>query len=218
MRLAAFYHIYAGGLWQQPVDEYLAAIDRSSFDGPLYVGLVGHERQRAWVVAALGDRGVVIAAEDEGYESVTLARVRAYALVNDGAVMYAHTKGAYRLASEMDTWRRVLTDTVVCNWRSNVERLCNSDAIGHVWFDERVGWRPGGFVGNFWIARCDYLRALPAPEDAKDRGQAEVWIGRGNPRVTELAEWDREIGPPIPGLAPYWRDWLRKWRPSVTAV
>ena len=46
MRLAHFYHCYAGGDWRDAVTEHLAALDESGFDGYLGVGIVGPLEQR----------------------------------------------------------------------------------------------------------------------------------------------------------------------------
>jgi hypothetical protein len=193
VNLAAFYHAWVGGAWQTPEQEFWTALRGSGFDGPV------HE---LW--------------EDAGSESPTINRVRQYAEHHDGAVLYAHTKGAGENTDFRTRWRRSMTNRVVADWRQNLARLeecqncyggyadcaeCHGavrdvDAVGCHWLTEAAfpgmfgpqtipAEGSGFFGGNFWMARCDYLRTLPACE-AEPRWKAESWIGLGNPRVVDL--------------------------------
>jgi hypothetical protein len=161
----------------------------------VYLGLVG--KAEMWRVAAATafdplDWRVAVEA-DAGFEQVTLAAVRRYAIENDGAVMYAHTKGAQDVTDFRAKWRRSMTRRVVGNWRATLAALDEHDAVGCHWLT-REGFPgfeqefPDGtpfFGGNFWMARCDYLRTLPEPS-TRSRFDAERWIGLGAPRVLDL--------------------------------
>lgn len=197
MNVAAFFHCWADGAWQQPLDDFRSALDRSDFPGSVHIGLVGSALNCNRVVEEWPEAQVV-ACEPEGFEAVTLNALRAYARFNSGAVLYAHTKGAATVEAFRDRWRRSMLSRVVGRWRTNLStmEMCDADAIGCHWLteDEYPGMfgpmtepAPGSgfFGGNFWMARCDYLRRLPACEPVP-RWKAESWIGIGKPRVVDL--------------------------------
>jgi hypothetical protein len=137
----------------------------------------------------------VIAEADAGFESVTVNMVREYARENDGAVLYAHSKGSSDTSPFRTRWRRSMISRVVANRRDNLALLATHDAVGCHWLTEAAfpgmfgpttpANESGFFGGNFWMARCDYLRTLPVCE-AEPRWKAEAWIGLGSPRVVDL--------------------------------
>ncbi len=184
MNLAVFFHVYAAGNWREPLSEFIQALDGTTpYPGPIRVGLVGTADERDEVERYLTTWRdyEVVAAEDEGYEQLTLTEVARYARENDGAVLYAHTKGAARAYGIQRAWRRETTREVVAPWKANLEYLRTHDVLGSSWQYE---WK-GGFAANFWIARCDYLRTLPLFE--RRRTSAETWIAKGIPRIWDLA-------------------------------
>jgi hypothetical protein len=165
--LVAFYHCWTPGKWEQPEAEFWAALGASGFDGSV------HERF-----------------EDGPSEAATLNAVREHALVNDGAVLYAHTKGAADDSDFRVRWRHSMTNRVVVRWQEHLATLETGDvdAVGCHWLTPEA--YPGMvntpfFGGNFWMARCDYLRTLP-PCPSEPRFEAELWVGRNNPRVIDL--------------------------------
>jgi hypothetical protein len=194
MKLACWYHAWVDGDWTEPVLEHVDALLAADYIGPVYLGLVG---AKLWRDAAAGafdplDARVAIEA-DSGFEQVTLAKVREYAQTHDGAVLYAHTKGAADATEFRKAWRRSMTRRVVSEWHYNLMSLDHYDAVGCHWLT-REGYPgfeqefPDGtpfFGGNFWMARCDYLRTLPEPS-TRSRFDAERWIGLGDPPVLDL--------------------------------
>lgn len=183
MDLAVFYHCWVGGKWEEPWDEFLDAIGDARFSGGFY--------PRA-------TRGTS--------EASTINELRRYAECFDGAILYAHTKGASDPSEFRARWRRSMTRRVVKDWRENLRRLelsslldaeCRPpDAIGCHWLTEAdhpgmfgaetiPAEGSGFFGGNFWMARCDYLRTLPVCE-SEPRWKAESWIGINHPRVVDL--------------------------------
>lgn len=189
MRLAHFYHAYAGE-WRVPVAEHMAALADCKFDGPMYLGLVGNVENRAEVEREMrAIRAVVVKAdEDAGWEQVTLREVLRYAQENDGAVLYAHTKGAANPSDFQHVWRQWMTRLVVKDHRPVLADMQDGgfDAAGCHWLTPEMDNAPFRmFGGNFWIATCEYLRTLPTPGDT-DRHEAEAWIGLNDPRVINL--------------------------------
>jgi hypothetical protein len=188
VKLSAFYHCYADGEWVEPMTEFLDALE--GFDGSLHLGVVGEEVGVPITLALAHFSVVEVLAEDSGFEDVTLNMVRAYALENDGAVLYAHTKGAAKPGECNEGWRRAMTDAVVRPWATHLARLEKGgvDVISCCWV---CGWPADDSnfpAGNFWMATCDWLRQLP-PVGSEHRYQAEEWVGnRGgpSPRVIDM--------------------------------
>jgi hypothetical protein len=189
-----FYHVYADGDWEWPVEQHQAALEASAFPNPIQVGLVGRQERRLRASAALP--GAIPCAEaDSGWEQVTLAAVQAYAHQHDGAVLYAHTKGAAMGTVFNHRWRHSMQRHVIDGWEFCRDKLDTGryDAIGCHWltradFPERAHAMADGFFGgNFWMATCDYLRQLP-PCLLDNRWDAESWIGLGKPRIYDLLE------------------------------
>jgi hypothetical protein len=168
---AAFVHVWPAGRWREPYADLVATFDGAEFPWEAF-----HPHAAPT-------------------ESVTINRLRDYAQTHDGAVLYCHTKGAYTVEPFRDRWRRSMARRVISPWRDHLRTLDKLDAVGCHWLTEAVypgmfgATRPadgGGFFGgNFWVARCDYVRSLP-PCVAEPRFEAERWIGLGRPRVLDL--------------------------------
>jgi hypothetical protein len=199
--LAHWYHVWCGGEWRIPLTEHLGALMAAECEGPLFWGAVGPDGEIEAAEELIGRPPVVRASE--GFEQITLQAVHEYARTHDGAIGYGHTKGAHDNTDFRTQWRRSMTRHVVGNWRENLAALDEYDAVGCHWltpeqFPPWTGQNPefgdglSFFAGNYWIARCDYLRRLPeCPTES--RFQAERWIGMGEPNVFDLAPgWPSE--------------------------
>lgn len=206
-----WYHLFAAGEWRDPVAEHLAALEAARYEGAFIVGVVGTAEQRQEALdelQAIRPPDRVIPAE-AGWEQVTLDAAHRYADEHDGAVMYAHTKGAGRPSPFQDDWRRSMTRLVVNDWRANAALLeAGYDAVGCHWltaeqFPGTVADTPFPmFGGNFWLATCEYLRRLP-PLAYGTRHDAEAWVGLGDPHVMDLL-------PGWPGTPPFPRGRVRR--------
>lgn len=186
MRLAHWCHAYCGGAWREPLTEHLEVLRGADFDGELHWGAVGPLHEIAEAADLVGQPPDAMA--PEGWEQVTLSALHAFAQTHDGAILYSHTKGAADTSDFRAKWRRSMEMRVVDNWRSNLTALEDHDVVGCHWLTPDV-W-PGTittpfFGGNYWIARCDYLRRLPECPTT-DRFDAERWIGMANPRAFDL--------------------------------
>jgi hypothetical protein len=195
VELAAWYHVWVDGDWTEPVLEHVDALHAADFTGPVYLGLVGAKFWRDAARDVFDPLDVRVAVEaDEGFEQVTLAKVREYAIEHDGAIMYCHSKGAADATQFRAEWRRSMTRRVVSDWKANLDFLYSHDAVGCHWLtaEQFSSWAPQEFPdstpffgGNFWMARCDYLRTLPEPSTGS-RFDAERWVGLGDPKVLDL--------------------------------
>lgn len=203
-----FYHCYADGKWQQPVDEHLVALRVSGLADHLTtfrVGLVGTATNMAKAIAYLSRRcrelGItysVATVEEQGWEQVTLNCLYEFSQTHDGAVLYAHTKGASRTDPIDEPWRRSMTQLCVVDWRVAVAALeCDGkfivgchwirgnpdiERLNDAWINRALN--PPGldgvggmFGGNFWWTRLELLRQN-CPPDNSHRFAAEHWLGQ----------------------------------------
>lgn len=171
MELGAFFHVWTPGAWREPTGEFIEALADNAFTGPIHLNPIMH-----------------------GWEQATIDRVRTYAQDHDGAVLYGHAKGAANPTRFNARWRQSMTRRVVAQWAENLAALEEYDIAGCHWITPAMVPPGAGpefqddlafFGGNFWMARCDYLRTLPACP-TENRHQAEHWIGMGTPRVLDL--------------------------------
>ncbi len=191
MRLTHFYHVFADGDWEIPATEHFEELALSglldNLDN-LFLGVVGTAENRAKVKRELP--GVVTVEADTGWEQVTLNKLHEFCQTDDGAVLYAHTKGAWSRGELARVWRVSMTHDVVARWDECVHALEKVQAAGPFWLKS---WEPehakheSFFAGNFWWARSDYIRALE-PVGVEDRFQAEGWVGLGKPSVKIMRE------------------------------
>lgn len=196
MKIAHFYHVYAAGYWQVPVNEHCALLTVSDFTGEVHIGLVGSADQRAVaesVIRSLVPNISVAAVSDVGFEEITLRALRSWCKANpSGRVLYTHAKGAYNAQILNDNWRRGMEGRLISDWRDHVRALDELDLIGSHWltpavYAHRSVTKPF-FGGNFWWANASYIAGLPdLPRlTFSTRGLAEAWVGQDNPAVKDL--------------------------------
>lgn len=182
--LHAFYHCWCDGDWIDPVSEFFDSAEWSGLTDHLpcvNVGLVGSAENRQEVIRTLLSVSPIpvniVAEADEGFEQVTLARLQAHMAVNDGYVLYCHTKGAFSDNNGLSApWRRSMIHDLVACWRERVAELDSGyDAVG----GHRIHPPHGGgyFGGNMWMARGEHIRRLP-PLSYSSRYEAEIWIAQ----------------------------------------
>lgn len=184
-----FYHVYAAGQWEEPVEEHVLALRGSGLLdrlGVLRVGLVGDDAQRKQVRTFLRGRGVdfdVVGEADVGWEQVTQVPLHRFAQSADGLVLYAHTKGAANPHVPVNRpWRRTMCYYNVTRWEDCVTVLAadEADVCGVYWL--RMPQAPEHadhswfFAGTYWWARLEFLRRLQEPPQ-RSRWDAEGWIG-----------------------------------------
>jgi hypothetical protein len=188
-----FFHCWADGNWRIPAEAHIRALTSSGFDGPITVGLVGTPAHRAEARDRF-DRAftdVRFVEADHGHEEHTLRLVYEYVNQgNPGAVLYAHTHGAWHARDPRDVAR--LTRGSVEGWERCLGLLADPavDLVGylprmhtrrHADGQLKTGF---GVKGNFWAATCDYLRTLEPPPSLPPtqtwrRGRNERWVLSG---------------------------------------
>jgi hypothetical protein len=201
MNIYHFYHIWADGEWQIPLDEHIEVLYRSHLYEVLNIfsiGLIGSKDNREHVKTYLKNRGIefeICVEADEGFEQKTLEQI-IRSDFEDGYVLYAHTKGSYTSNQANTNWRRNLTSRLVFEWINNIDLLKTHSAVGSRYYtlvDEieddvkeiyslplssfectpaSIVSRKGVFLGNFWWSHLRYLKQLDIPE-SDNRFKAE---------------------------------------------
>lgn len=181
MNITHFYHIYADGQWRDPVKEHILALRQSQLMYNLdnfFIGIVGQNKNIQSVKKFLKTCGVncsIIVEEEQGWEQVTMNKLRDFAHENDGWIFYAHSKGSSDPSPINIAWRKSMTYYNIINWEEAVSYLKTCDTVGTHWVtapqDGKTFWG-----GTFWWATTDYLKTLP-PIGMENRHRAEDWIG-----------------------------------------
>lgn len=200
MSVDHYFHLWIGGKWKLPFLEHVVALNLSGFNGSTKISIVGQPTDREMEFIEDCTENLenleILHTAPQGFEQETLDLIYDHVQAHDGAspwvhqnpVMYAHNKGSYNHAAELEhLWRRSMTKYVIYNWQSNLELLNDHDAVGTHWFHpsmEGVVHAPH-FGGNFWMATARYLRGLPRCIRTS-RWDAEMWIGQHEPTVVNL--------------------------------
>lgn len=188
-----FYHIFADGAWQEPVDEHFAAAGGHGLLhilDSLQIGIVGQPERRLEVKSRLDELGLdyqIIDEKDEGFEQVTMNKLADFSKTNDGYVLFAHTKGAFNNDGFRRQWRHRMTEYNVVKWWDCIEALATYNAAGIHWIKSELPEHVNHnhfFAGTYWWSHLWYLRLLPYPEQSH-RWASEGWIGlnESNPEI-----------------------------------
>jgi hypothetical protein len=197
-----FYHIWADGEWQVPLQDNLDYLHKGDLINNLdefYVGIVGKEENRLLVKQYLQERNIkhkVCTEKDRGYEQETLDEI-CNLKDEDAYILYAHTKGSYNTEEYEHRWRKELSKNLIENWRECIEKLQDNQAVGNQYTvvnrtnlihvavcypPGKIFARYGDFDGNFWWSHLRYLKMLGRPyrildlETGYRREAAETWL------------------------------------------
>jgi len=127
---------------------------------------------------------VKLRAKARGDEVDTLQALHQYCVFNPSArVIYMHSKGTYTAHPENDLLRNILMKAISSKECQNMPRssdhtkpeteTCNVCS-------SQIGFIPPyiSFIGNMWVAECEYVRKLIPPrdfEEAKSNLLRQVW-------------------------------------------
>lgn len=209
-----FYHIYADGKWMEPVSEHVRALKMGLYDNlnTFAIGLVGSAENRHAVIDYLNTEGLayeVFAEALQGWEQVTQQKMWEFCQGNEGAMLYAHSKGASDPSDVNIRWRRSMTWHNVCQWKFVVEKLKDHDLYGCHWIQPLVSMpehRKGNWMaaGTFFWGRCELIARFPKPA-LNHRHEAEGWVGYG---YAEKPYRVYDPTPYFPNTAPFDDDWI----------
>ena len=195
-----FYHIYCGlnasqkeNDWIPIVQLHIESLKTSQLINNLdtiHIGLIGLPHQRQQVKNFLSENNISYTVVDEanhGWEQLTQNKLYKFAQVNDGNILYAHTKGGFNVTEQNVNWRKSMTYFNVIKWKDCIEKLSDFDAVGCHWHDfsgqspphlggPHVGQR--WFAGTFWWSKLNKIREIGHGPTMQTRWDAEVWIGQ----------------------------------------
>jgi hypothetical protein len=187
VKIYHFYHIYADGLWQIPVDQHFKALKKSklydSLTCPVKIGFVGNNENINNVKNFLNINNYnyeIVSIKSDGWEQVTQQELYNFSQYNDGYILYAHTKGSHSQQYPNIPWRETMTKYNVLNWNDCINKINEGyDATGIYWMNslgaEHIGHN-NFYAGTFWWTTLDFIKKLPPP-NYEHRHRAEGWIG-----------------------------------------
>lgn len=190
MNLHHFYHIYADGQWQEPVSEHIRALKEYGLYEALtslHIGFVGTLENRLAAHHYIQSQGIHYYVADEqlsGWEQVTMIPMWEFSKVNDGLMLYAHSKGASDGNDVNVRWRRSMIYWNVVRWKDAVNELSTrSHGYGCHWIAPSISMTEHKFgnmmfAGTFFWLRCEELARFPRPAMAH-RHEAEGFVGYG---------------------------------------
>jgi SAM-dependent methyltransferase len=214
-KVEIFYHIAAIGNWREVVSEHFALLGKVGLHSA-HMSFLGEMEGLDHVMRCSADANVnvTIAWLDHRltlYETPALKTIEDWVRINEGSILYFHTKGVSAPNDPYKRrWRDLMNQHVICNWLENVRHLDEFDLVG-------VNWRHcppiSHFCGNFWWARSDWIRSLapfdlyyenpryPSNWDSGRRLGCEFWISSSakEPRVKSLFCWNQDFCNPA-----YW--------------
>jgi len=196
-----FYHVFADGEWEEAADEHFTALKEHGLYENLkgfYLGVVGKDENREAVKKKTLDYGfnAYIRAEAPlAWEQLTLEALRRHCTVNDGNILYAHTKSAFNHVDINIGWRSSMCYYNVVKWREAIQHLEDVDTVGCHWVNDAM------WGGNYWWATARHIRTLK-PLEYQDRWRAELWIGQREdiPGLEKVKIYDMNPGWPDPKL------------------
>jgi hypothetical protein len=197
MNLYHFYHVYADGRWQEPLQEHFDTLIRFGLINNLKsfnVGIVGNIDNRNIVKDFIRNYNLNINfcnETDDGWEQETLDSLYYHSKENDGLVLYTHTKTAVNYNDLHVRWRKSMEYYNVVRWSDCVNFLNNGHSgVGCYYIpipsklDESMD---GYYAGTFWWTHCKYIRNFPKVARG-NRYDAEGWIGFLKPSVEKNNE------------------------------
>lgn len=193
-----FYHCYSGtnsigvsDTWKPILNHHLNSLINSKLINNLdkvHIGITSNTNNFDEVKSFINQYSIpytVVSEDNKGWEQQTMTKLYEFSQVNDGYVLYAHSKGGYNDIPINRTWRESMTYFTVTKWKEAVEKLSDYDAVGCYWYDDSAQKQHSGqphqgqrwFAGTFWWTKLDMLRQTPGIGMAT-RWDAEVWIGK----------------------------------------
>jgi hypothetical protein len=122
------------------------------------------------------------------FEHPALEWVETLAGASDGLILYFHAKGVSHCPADprIERWRQHLNQLLVAAdaWALQLQRSAADVAGPCLLIDEQR--QSTYFAGNFWMAKCAYLRSLPSYRSFVD-SPPTGWCEPGSRFLAELA-------------------------------
>ena len=195
-----YYHLYiCNAHWVLWLDEFMRyLIDSKLLDSSrlhICAQIKGKIYTADKIEAIISDRygeyihNISVSTDNSKYEGITLKKLydTTCELTSNSRVLYAHSKGASRLITSMDTfpeigrhdWRNMMQWYCISRYEKCFDLLSECDAVGCRLANQPVKH----FSGNFWWANSDYIKTLQDPScDYRfckkwKRLSCEFWVG-----------------------------------------
>lgn len=184
-QVKVFYHLACMGNWKEVFAEQLQQLAGSGFYSLNITALGSEEDIREAKSIAAGchmQLNILFTSRDFAcFERPALLALEQYARVNEGYVLYLHSKGVSNPAdSSKIKWRRLMMQQLVENWEHCMTQLPRFDVIG-------VNWREmhptSHFCGNFWYASTRYVRKLVDFDYYYEHPRYQIWDAVNNKRL-----------------------------------
>lgn len=180
----AFYHVACMGSWRTVFQEQCQLFEDCGLKAEAHV--LGSAEDFEFVSQKM--TAFHSGTGFDHYETPTLQALYEWSRENpEGAALYLHTKGVSQPSSKgKQAWRMLMEENLVRPWKRNLQDLAVFDMVGVNWMNSPDYPH---YCGNFWMARCDWINSLPAPQEHRDAGgpwicdnpwermHAELWIG-----------------------------------------
>jgi hypothetical protein len=181
------YHIYPHNSWKEHVQDKFNKINKYKlFEKILEMHCVIVKPknediewlQKECLKNNLNKKIKILKTEENNFEHESIKLVKEIGDNNDGFILYFHTKGSSKekLGTRKE-WDTTMSYTVIEKWENCLKVLETHNCVGS--YLRGVNFKKTlHFSGNFWWARCDYIKKLPIIEKPNlDRYYYEFWIG-----------------------------------------
>ncbi len=189
-----FFHIATiGNYYQTITNEIIDSIFNSGLINnieKIYIGILGENK----IILPENDKILKIFENNDTnlYEFPILSLIKKFSINNPECnVLYLHTKGVTNNNKPIQDWRRYMLYFNVYKHIECINTLKKYDACGVDLVNNPVTH----YSGNFWWAKCSYIRDLPNFNEMKqilsERHKCEFWICSGNGKYFSM--WNSNI-------------------------
>jgi len=201
MKIKGFWHIMMANNYYEVITEHFKIMKSSGLYNAcdvIYVGCLGNPKELHNVSLFFDKTKVKIDIYNsrmDFYEFITLKHLKYIADNTEPFYgFYIHTKGvSYQTVYEGgEYWRDYMNHYILRKWKDNIKRLDKGyDLCGVKLLDDKSA--PAyklHYSGNFFWFRSVYVMKLPLVDSMNitNRFEAELWIGKMQPKATTLCQ------------------------------
>lgn len=189
---AVFWHVGCLNEWRSIVTEQLRLLHFAGLD-TVTACVLGTNAEVGSIISEGRQYGVKVivpfcSTDLLLWERPSIRQVWLYAQARpEHCVLYFHSKGVTKPNDRHKrAWRRLMQKEVIAEWRRNIKILEQADMCGVSWQELRDFPH---FMGNFWMARCDWIKHLQDPEGYRQRFPHLYWAGQSWKERMHVETW-----------------------------